>query len=371
MSERRAQILVVDDQPENRLIVRDFLADDYAVLSASSGEEALEIAAREVVDLVLLDVVMPGMDGFEVCRRLKADPALQRIPVLFLTSLDRVDEETQGFALGAADFIHKPFSPPVVMARVATHLSLAAARRRLETRNDNLTRVVRERSQEVVSQKQALINAQGATISAFCALAEVRDDETGNHIRRTQEYIRALAEHLRHHPRFCKELSEENIAWLHRSAALHDVGKVALPDSILHKAGKLTAEEWEVMKKHTEYGRNAIAQAQSEAGGTSFLRYGREIAYSHHEHWDGNGYPLGLAGEQIPLSARLMAVADVYDAIISKRCYKPAYPHEHAMAVIAQGRGTHFDPDIADAFLEMSEEFRAISQDFGDRRSVA
>ncbi len=367
MTLSRPRILLVDDQPENLLIVRDFLVDEYDVLTASDGEQALALARKEPVDLVLLDVVMPGLDGFEVCRRLKADPVTQHVPVLFLTSLDRVDEETQGFALGAADFIHKPFSPPVVLARVQTHLSLAAARRRLQARNEDLAREVSERTQEVIRQKQEVINAQGATISAFCALAEVRDDETGNHIRRTQEYVRALAEYLRNHPRFRKELSDENIAWLYRSAALHDVGKVAIPDAILHKPGKLTPDEWEIMKRHTEYGRNAIAQAQNEAAsGSGFLHYGREIAYSHHEKWDGSGYPLGLKGDAIPISARLMAVADVFDALISVRCYKPAFPHEKAMLLIAQGRGQHFDPDVADAALALSTEFLDISQRFSD-----
>lgn len=366
MTPSRPRILLVDDQPENLLIVRDFLVDDYDVLTASSGEQALALARKEPVDLVLLDVVMPELDGFEVCRRLKADPVTQHLPVLFLTSLDRVDEETQGFALGAADFIHKPFSPPVVLARVQTHLALAAARRRLQLRNEDLAREVSERTQEVIQQKQEVINAQGATISAFCALAEVRDDETGNHIRRTQEYVRALAEHLRQHPRFRKELTDENIAWLYRSAALHDVGKVAIPDAILHKPGKLTPDEWHIMKRHTEYGRNAIAQAQNEASGSSFLHYGREIAYSHHEKWDGSGYPLGLKGDAIPISARLMAVADVFDALISVRCYKPAFPHEKAMVLIAQGRGQHFDPDVADAALALSAEFQDIAQRFSD-----
>lgn len=366
MNTRKNRILLVDDQPENLLIVRDFLADDYEVLTAAGGEEALALAKLGGIDLILLDVVMPDIDGFEVCRRLKADPATQQVPVLFLTSLDRVDEETQGFALGAADFIHKPFSPPVVLARVQTHLSLAAARRGLQLRNEDLAREVREQSAEVLRQKQEVINAQGATISAFCALAEVRDDETGNHIRRTQEYVRALAERLRSHPRFRDELTEENIGWLYRSAALHDVGKVAIPDAILHKPGKLSDEEWQIMKRHSEYGRNAIAQAQEEAGSSNFLRFGREIAYGHHEKWNGTGYPQGLKGDDIPISARLMAVADVYDALISKRCYKEAFSHEKAMSIIAEGRGTHFDPDVADAAAAIAAEFRSIATHFSD-----
>jgi putative two-component system response regulator len=208
---------------------------------------------------------------------------------------------------------------------------------------------------------------QGATITALCTLAEMRDNETGNHIRRTQNYVRTLARRLRNHPRFAAQLDEETIELLYKSAPLHDVGKVAIPDAILLKPGKLEAEEWLVMKRHTEYGRDAIVQAESDLGETaSFLRYAREIAWGHHEKWDGSGYPQGIAGDAIPLSARLMAVADVYDALISKRVYKAAFPHEQAIAMIAEGRGTHFDPDMADALADVAPEFNDIATSFRD-----
>jgi putative two-component system response regulator len=226
-------------------------------------------------------------------------------------------------------------------------------------------------SAELMLQKQAVIAAQGATITAFCSLAEARDNETGNHIRRTQSYVQALAEGLRDHPRFRGQLDDETIQLLFKSAPLHDVGKVAIPDAILRKPGPLSPEEWVEMKRHCKYGRDAIIQAEAELGENQacFLRYAREIAYGHHEKWDGSGYPQGLGGDAIPLSARLMAAADVYDALISARVYKPAYSHEQAIAIIREGRGSHFDPDVAAALVASADVFRDIAQRFNDSQS--
>ena len=363
-----SRILIVDDEPANRLILEDLLAERYAVHALANGRQALEyLATAPTVDLILLDVVMPEMDGFEACRRIKAEPRLQDIPVLFLTSLESAADEEHGLSLGAEDFIHKPFSPSAVLARVRNHLELARARRRLRDRNLELEQLVEERTRDLLREKQQVIAVQGATITALCTLAEVRDNETGNHIRRTQNYVRALAERLRDHPRFAAELSDETIMLLFKSAPLHDIGKVAIPDAILQKPGKLTAEEWVIMKRHAEYGRDAIAQAESDIGeSAAFLRYAREIAYGHHEKWDGSGYPQCLAGDAIPLSARLMAVADVYDALISKRVYKPAFPHGQAIGMISEGRGAHFDPDIADALLDVADEFLDIATSYRD-----
>jgi putative two-component system response regulator len=374
--EPTGHILVVDDQADNRLILEDLLGEHYVVHLAVSGEEAIgHLALGHPADLILLDVMMPGIDGFEVCRQLKADHRTREIPVLFLTSLDRASDEAHGLSLGAEDFIHKPFSPPVVLARVRNHLQLASTRRALERRNEDLATLVAERTREVVQKSEELLRrsqevlaAQGATITAFCSLAEARDNETGNHIRRTQNYVQSLAKRLCDHPRFRAELDEESIRLLYRSAPLHDIGKVAIPDAILNKPGKLTADQWTIMKKHTEFGRDAIVQAESEftQAHSSFLRLAREIAYGHHERWDGNGYPQGLAGEAIPTSARLMAVADVYDALISKRVYKPAFPHQQAIAMIVEERGRHFDPDVVDALSDAAEEFADIARHFSD-----
>jgi putative two-component system response regulator len=311
--------------------------------------------------------MMPEMDGFEACRRIKAEPRLRDIPVLFLSSLDGAADEERGLSLGAEDFIHKPFSPSVVLARIRNHLELALGRRRLRKRNVELETLVAERTRELMLEKQQAVASQGATIIALCTLAEMRDNETGDHIRRTQNYVRVLAERLRNHPRFASELSNGTIDLLFKSAPLHDIGKVGIPDAILHKPGSLTAEEWVIMRRHAEHGRDALAQAEKELGETAdFLRCAQEICYGHHEKWNGSGYPQGLAGDAIPLSARLMAVADVYDALISKRVYKPALPHEQAVAMIVKERNAHFDPDIVDALLNVAGTFLEIAASYRD-----
>lgn len=376
MSSEPAEIMIVDDQPDNLLILEDLLGRYYSVQSAADGVQALDRLDRGArPDLMLLDVVMPGVDGFEVCRRVKSSAGLREMPVLMLTSLESPDDEERGLSLGADDFIHKPYSPPVVLARVNNHLKLARASRQLRERNEDLERLVAERTREVVRQseqlirsKQQVIASQSATITALCSLTEVRDNETGGHIRRTQNYVRVLAEHLREHPRFRHELDDDSIDQLFKSAPLHDVGKVAIPDAILLKQGKLTEQEWEIMKRHPVYGRDAIAQAERELGGQagSFLRFAREIAHCHHEKWDGSGYPQGLAGDAIPISARLMAVADVYDALMSRRTYKAAFTHEQAMTIITAERGRHFDPDVVDALGMLTEVCRDIAHLYRD-----
>lgn len=369
-------ILAVDDQPDNLLILEELLGDRYAVHSVAHGQAALDHMASGVrVDLVLLDVMMPGVNGYEVCERIKGDPATRHIPVIFLTSLDSAADEERALRLGAEDFIHKPFSPPVVLARVANHLKLARFTALLRERNDDLERLVVERTREIsekadalLRQKALLVAAQDTTIRAFCSLAEARDNETGNHIRRTQHYVKALALRLQDHPRFRGELGDETIELLFKSAPLHDVGKVAIPDAILLKPGPLSASEWRIMKQHAEYGRVAIASAERELGAhpRSYLRHAREIAYGHHERWNGTGYPQGLAGDAIPVSARLMAAADVYDALISRRVYKPAFSHETAIGMIDVERGAHFDPDVVDALLATRDEFQDIARRFRD-----
>lgn len=308
---QRAHVLIVDDQADNLLILEDVLSEYYDVHPATSGPDALSyLAGGGVADIILLDVMMPEIDGFEVCRRLKSSESTRMIPVMFLTGLDRPEDEELGFSLGAEDFIHKPISPAFVMARVRTHLALSRATRALERRNADLELLVAERTAEIseqsrrlVASKQEVIAAQAATITAFCALAEARDNETGNHIRRTQHYVRILAEALRDHPRFRAELDEEVIQLLFKSAPLHDVGKVATPDAILLKKGKLTPDEWVIMKQHCEYGRNAILQAEKALGDSadaSFLRYAAEIAYGHHERWDGADIPWVYPGTPYP-----------------------------------------------------------------------
>jgi len=357
----KCTVLVVDDTPDNLSLMSDLLRTDYKVKLAPSGERALQIVAGESKpDLILLDIMMPDMDGYEVLRRLQFNPDTEDIPVIFLTAMSAADDESIGLELGAVDYITKPVNPAIVMARVRNHLQLKRARDFLAHHNHVL-------EEEVASRTRALAELQDATIRAMASLAETRDNETGNHIRRTQHYVEALARHLQNHPRFKEELTDTNIETIFKSAPLHDIGKVGIPDRILLKPGKLTPEEFEIMKTHTTLGRDAIVAAESDTTQDNpFFRYAKEITYSHQEKWDGSGYPEGLMGNNIPLSARLMAVADVYDALISERVYKAAFPHEQAVEIIRDGRGSHFDPDMVDAFLALSEEFRRIAQRFAD-----
>lgn len=364
----KADALVVDDQPENLQFLVEFLSTEYAVhpFLDSRGLFAY-LDAEKPVDLILLDVVMPAPDGFETCRRLRTRPELAEVPIVFLTSLDSTADEEAGLALGAVDYITKPFSVPVVKARVRHHTRLSRAVRIIQDMNDWLDHRVNERTAELAQKNSELERTQEATVHALSSLAETRDTDTGHHIRRTQHYVRELARAARREPAFELALSDATISVLFRSAALHDIGKVAIQDSILLKPGRLTPDEFEIMKTHAVHGRDAIANAEAILGTPdSFLAHARNIAYSHHERWDGTGYPLGLKGERIPLSARLMAIADVYDALISSRAYKAAMPHEQAVGILREGRGTAFDPRLLDTFLDIHERFAEIAQTFAD-----
>ena len=347
------QILLVDDNTTNLQLLRDTLDGyGYKLLAAKNGETALSIARKANPDLILLDIMMPEMDGYEVCKRLKADEATLHIPVIFVTALTDAEDEAKGLELGAVDYITKPFNPELVRARVRNHLELKGYQ-------DHLESLVKERTKR-------LALTQAVTIESLATLAEYRDPETGGHIKRTQNYVKALAVQLKDHPRFRDELNAETIELLYLSAPLHDVGKVGVPDSVLLKAGKLTDEEFEEMKRHTQYGYDALRITERKLGEDTFLHYATEIAFTHQEKWDGSGYPRGLKGDEIPISGRLMALADVYDALISKRVYKPPFPHEKAVEIIQEGRDRHFDPDIVDAFVELESTFRNIALTYAD-----
>jgi putative two-component system response regulator len=358
---RRPSILVVDDTPDNLVLMSNLLKDRYAIKVANNGEKALRIArADEQPDLILLDIMMPGLSGHQVARQLMADPQTRHIPIVFLTSLASEEDETIGLELGAADYITKPIRPPVLLARVEAQLNIKAAADFLRSQNDYLEQEVARRTREVTA-------IQDVTINVIASLAETRDNDTGNHIRRTQHYVKVLAEHLRGHPRFRHALDDATIALLFKSAPLHDIGKVGIPDRILLKPGRLTPEEFEIMKTHTTLGRDAIARAEEQLGvDVVFLRLAKEIAYGHQEKWDGSGYPEGRSGDDIPISARLMSVADVYDALISRRVYKAGMSHEQAVKIIQEGRSSHFDPDVVDAFLARHDSFREIARQFVD-----
>ena len=351
-------LLLVDDYPENLSVLGNILMPHYRVRAANSGAHALAAAASEPrPDLIMLDVMMPDMDGYEVIARLHANPRTRDIPVIFITASDTAEHETQGFELGAADYIAKPVHPAIVLMRVRCQLELKEARDRMRDQNAWLEAEIQRR----MRQNQMI---QDVSMRALASLAEARDNETGNHILRTQGYVRVLAEELAKLPKYIGRLTPETIESFAKAAPLHDIGKVGIPDRALHKPGKHTAEEWEIMKTHAKVGADAIwraIQGEEDQEGLDFLRIAMDIAHYHHEKWDGSGYPEGLQGEAIPLSARLMALADVLDAMISVRVYKPAFTIEKATSMILAGRGRHFDPEVVDAFESRLDDFCAIA----------
>ena len=354
-------ILIVDDMPENLITLGELLQTaGYRVKVANSGHVALRLAAQSPKpSLILLDVMMPNMTGYEVLQRLRSTPLTVDIPVIFLTAQDSDEDEERAFEEGIADYIIKPIKPAVVLARVRSQLLVRHARHWLQDQNLALEAEIARRMHENEQ-------IQAVSIRALAHLAETRDNETGNHIQRTQSYVRLLANRLSSHPRFAATLSNKFIETLARSAPLHDIGKVGIPDHILLKPGKLTPPEWDIMKTHTVLGSEAIALAERDIDtSVQFLTQAKEIARWHHERWDGSGYPDGLSGDDIPLSARLMAMADVFDALISKRVYKEALPFAEVRKIIAAGRGCQFNPDITDSFLDGCEEFEAIARHYG------
>ena len=353
-------VLVVDDMPANLRLISEMLSELYHVKIAISGAQALQIVQRTIPDLILLDVMMPDMDGHEVCRRLKADPNTREVPVLFLSARNHHEDECLGFELGATDYLFKPINPPILLARVQTQLRLKATTDLLRSHNAYLDEQVMARTRELQA-------THDVTILALASLAETRDNETGNHLRRTQHYVRILAQELRDHPRFSAHLDDESIELMFKSAPLHDIGKVGIADHILLKPGRLEPAEYEIMKSHARLGYQALVHAEELLGAqVPFLRIAKEIALCHHEKWDGSGYPSGLAGDAIPVSARLMAVADVYDAVISRRVYKSQMSHQTAAAIIRDGAGQHFDPEVVAAFITLEKQFEQIAERYAD-----
>ena len=354
-------ILVVDDSAENIHVLSELLRPEYRVLAAISGEACLRAAVGAIKpDLILLDVMMPGMDGYTVLTRLRDNPLTRSIPVIFLTALADADDEEHGLQLGAADYITKPITPALVLARVHTQLEAKLARDWLKDQNATLEAEVAHRMAENDL-------TQRVTVRALAHLAEIRDPETGNHILRTQGYVQHLARALRTHPKFSAILTDKYIDLLGRSAPLHDIGKVGIPDYILLKPGKLTPEEWVIMQTHAKLGSDAIEQAERDIEmPLAFLSLAKEIAHWHHVKWDGSGYPDALSGDAIPVSARLMAIADVFDALISVRSYKVGMSFTDAREIIVAGRGKHFDPDAVDAFVAEFSAFIAIAERYRD-----
>ena len=360
----KSTVLVVDDTPDNLTLIAGLLKEKYRLKVANSGAKALSIARTSPPDLILLDIMMPEMSGYEVCEALKSDDTTKEIPIIFLTAQIDMEDERRGIEMGAVDYITKPFSGPVVMARVATHLKIKAAADFLKDNNEYL-------EQEVLRRTSDMIGIQDTTILVMASLAEARDAEASNHLRRTQAYVKAIAQKLTEHPRFREFLTDATIDLLFRAAPLHDVGKGGIPDRILLKPGKLTPEEFETIKTHTTLGRDAIAHAWPRMGmDVPFLDLAREMAYSHQEKFDGTGYPQGLSGDDIPLSARIMAVADVYDALIAHKPWRKRIDRDAAREIMIEGRASHFDPDVLDAFLEIEQDISAITARFPDTKAA-
>ena len=353
-------ILIVDDGADNLVALGELLQGaGYRVKVAKAGATALRLAAQSPPALILLDVMMPDMDGYQVLAQLRCGDATRDIPVVFLTGLDANEEIGRAFDAGIDDYITKPIRPFVVLARVHNQLLVSQARRGLRDQNQALESEVERRLRD-------LELTQEVSLRALAHLAETRDNETGKHIQRTQAYVRHLATRLAQQARFAAALPPEQIERLARSAPLHDIGKVGIPDAILHKPCKLTADEWAIMKTHTLLGSEAITLAERDSKATvDFLELTKEVVRWHHERWDGAGYPDGLAGEAIPLSARIMALADVFDALISRRVYKEPLPPAAVRRIITEERGSQFDPHIADVFLAHLAEFEAIARRHG------
>lgn len=372
MPQLRETVLIVDDQPENLSILADLLEPYYRVKVADCGERALRAATTTPVpDLILLDVVMPDLDGYTVLSRLHAKAATKVIPVIFVTARDSAEDEERGLALGAVDYIVKPIRPLVVLARVRTHLENRRAQHWLVDQNKFLETEIARRmhDNEII---------QSASLSALALLAEMRDVDTGNHIYRTQGYVEVLAKALVLRPEYADQLPPEQLVRVVKAAPLHDIGKVGIPDRILLKPGALTEEEFAIMRTHSTIGSEAIAKTmakvqaadssnyRSDSRPLAFLDVARQIAQSHHERWDGTGYPEGKKEQDIPLSARIMALADVFDALTSRRVYKAAMSPDKATEIIREGRGLHFDPNIVDVFLQERDQFIDIAQQYTD-----
>lgn len=364
-------ILIVDDEPANLMVLSQLLRPMYRVLASKTGELALQSALMNPrPDLILLDVMMPEINGYTVLSRLQADENTRDIPVIFVTALDDSMDEEKGLELGAVDYITKPIKPAIVKARVKAHLEIKQSRDRLKDQNAWLEAEVSRRMRENIL-------VQDISLCALAGLAEARDSDTGNHIMRTQAYVDALARQLQLNPRVFHELDEATLTRIIKAAPLHDIGKVGIPDHILLKPGKLTPEEFEIMKGHCAIGGRAISGAINRVRGTNsklevppeslaFLEVARDIAVSHHEKWDGTGYPEGLSGALIPLPARLMAVADVYDALVTPRVYKDPWRVDDAVRFILDQKGKHFDPDIVDAFSTVRKTFETIGRKLSD-----
>ncbi|MDR0238714.1 MAG: response regulator [Deltaproteobacteria bacterium] len=352
--ESKKKIVLIDDDIVSLLVGKNALLDAYDLHTVPSGKALFELLAHIVPDLLLLDIEMPGMDGYEVLNTLRSDPRTVHIPVIFMTGKDKADDELAGLELGAVDYITKPIAPALLRKRIAMYLLMADQQRQLERYNAGL--------QQMVAQKTHTILAlQNAVVELLSVVVEYRDDQTGGHIHRTRRYLAIIMEEMLRSGVYAEEVASWDRQLMVLASALHDVGKLAIPDSILLKPDPLNAEELAIIKKHPEYGGDIIERVEYDALDRSFIEHARIMATTHHEKWDGTGYPLGLAGTEIPLQGRLMALADVYDALLFRRPYKPAMSHEEALEVIRRGSGAAFDPALVTVVLKAADRLEEAS----------
>ena len=350
----RHNILIVDDNPENlHLLANALLSEGYLVRAAPNGEMAITMAMNETPDLVIMDINMPDMDGYQACDRLKAEPTLKSVPIIFLSAMQDTDAKVLAFNHGGVDYATKPFIFEELLARVSTHIELHQLQQDLELRNESL-------NQTIFSQQQEISAAQLSTIVALAKLAESRDDDTGLHIDRVGSFSRRLAQAAQNHSNRNAELNDHYVEMIYHASALHDIGKVGIADAILQKPGKLNSDEFDIMKTHPTIGFLTLESIVKSYPNNQMVGMGSDIAKSHHEKWNGTGYPEGLSGEAIPLSARIVAIADVYDALRSKRPYKTPFSHQQAVDIILEGRGVHFDPELIMLFENIHHEFDQI-----------
>ncbi len=365
MLERKRQIIMlVDDNQANLNIGKNMLKASYEVYALPSAERLFKFLETVTPDLILLDIAMPGMNGFDVIKILKADTRYAGIPVIFVTAKTEEMNELEGLALGAVDYVAKPFSAAILLKRIENHLLIERQKGTLKNLNDNLIGMVKEKTAQVFGLQNSIINI-------VAELVEFRDVFTGGHISRTQKYVELLITYLVEHNIYCEEiLSWENMDFIVPSTQLHDLGKIFISDAILNKPGKLTPEEFEIMKTHVTKGIEAIRRMEKKGEDQLFLKYAEVAAGTHHEKWDGSGYPAGLKRAEIPLLGRMMAIADVYDALISSRPYKAPFTTEEAAKIITEGSGTHFDPVLVDVFKNLADKFAAIANTYRNENDI-
>ncbi|MDR3343022.1 MAG: response regulator [Treponema sp.] len=349
----RKNIIQVDDNSINLAVGKTILTEHYNTFTVTSGEELFTLLKKIRPDLILLDIAMPEMNGYEVIKRLKAKDETADIPVIFVTARTDIVSELEGLSLGAIDYISQPFCPPLLLKRIEMHLLLESQKKKLQHYNNNL--------QEMVKQKtKTILGMQNSVLKTIANLVESRDKITGNHIERTCNYLKVLLDNMIKRGLYGETISSWDLELVLQSSQLHDVGKISIRDRILLKRGKLTDAEFSEMKNHAIYGVKIIESIQQVTPENGFLEHAKIFAGTHHEKWDGTGYPFGLTGTDIPLQGRLMAIADVYDALISTRSYKLPSVHEEAVQIIANGRNAHFDPVLIDLFLSIADEFADI-----------